>query len=251
MKFDKTISPDDHMVTASLEAYFKTTLSAAESIVRGLAANGQKAEDITCAMDFGCGYGRVYRAFPVLFPGAELMAVDLMDGAVKFCSETFGGVGVRSNEKFELDLPKLYDVCWLGSVFTHLPLSGWERLLKLLADNCKKGGSTIFTVHGSRGIEHIETVVLKRNPYLIDAEYFADMKVNLPSQGFSFTANKGGNHRHQVKMGMDVSEGTYGFSFTTKKWVEDFLSGSEEWNLMSYEPAGWGNNHDVVTVRRK
>lgn len=251
MEFDRTISKDDHMVTATTEAYFNTTQSAVESILKGLQANGKKPEDIKSAMDFGCGYGRVYRAFPLLFPNAKLMAVDLMENAVKFCSGTFGGDGIQSNEKFELDLPRAFDMVWLGSVFTHLPLVGWDKLLKLLADNCEKGSCAIFTVHGTRAIEHIEAVVLKRNPYLLDAEYFEDMKRTLPTTGFSFTANKGGNYRHQVEIGMAVTEGTYGFSFTTQEWIEAYISKNSAWDLLDYAPAGWGNNHDVVTVRRK
>ena len=104
MEFDRTISPDDHMVTASLEAYFRTTQSAVKSIVKSLRANGRTSDDVTAAMDFGCGYGRVYRAFPSLFPGATITAVDLMEDAVRFCTETFGGAGVISNENFEMTL---------------------------------------------------------------------------------------------------------------------------------------------------
>ena len=252
MNYSKEVSPEDHMVTATMEIYFRVTDAAIECILRGLRAAGINPEDVTRAMDYGCGYGRVYRAFPVMFPKAELAAVDLMEKAVTFCASTFGGTPIHSKEDFTTYLgDEPFDVVWLGSVFTHLPASSWHKLLAQLAAHTRKGGAVIFTAHGKTAIQHIENVVLKRNPYLIDKAFFDQMKATLPEKGFDFAANVGGNHAHQVKMGMSVTQGTYGFSFSTREWITELFNQHPDWIMVDYAAPGWGGNHDAVTIVRR
>ena len=250
MDYDTTIAEKDHMVTAALPAYFATSDSAAEAIRRGLKAAGKAPAHITAAMDFGSGYGRVYRTYPVLFPNARLVAVDLMEDAVRFCAETFSGTGIQSNERFEVELDAPVDFTWLGSVFTHLPEAKWQALFDLLGRLTMPGGIVIFSYHGERALVQFENGALKRNPYLIDAEDWQRIKADVAESGLEFVANKGGNYKHQRKMGMDVTEGEYGFDFNTKEWVERFIDAHDAFERVAIMEAAWGNNHDVAVMRR-
>jgi SAM-dependent methyltransferase len=251
LDFDRTMSPDDHMLTANLESYYKTAQSGFDCVMAGVNAAKRDPDTITDVLDFGSGYGRVYRALAAGFPNAKLTACDLMEEAAKFCAETFGGDYAISHEDLDqVKLPRQYDLTWLGSVFTHLPAYRWITLLDFLAAQTKKDGLVVFTSHGDRGMNHIETVLLKRNPYAIDAERFQLMRESIARTGFDFIANKPAAIKHQKDMGMDVTQGEYGFSFAQAWWVDKMIENSADWELVKYAAPGWAGNHDSVTIRR-
>lgn len=251
MTFDRTVSPNDNMMTASEEAYFNTTKQAMACILGTLSDVGRAPEDIHTVMDFGCGYGRVYRGLAAAFPEARLTACDLIKDGAEFCAATFGGTPVQSSAAFQVDFPDTYDLIWLGSVFTHLPEDGWAKLLSLLARNTNPGGIVVFTTHGTNAIRHMEEVILARNPNLIDAAFFARMKETLPEEGFAFVTSKPATYNHQIKIGMNVDRERYGFSFTTRAWIEAYFTAHPDWVLADYREPGWGRNHDSVGLRRR
>jgi len=249
--FDETMSPDDHMLTADLASYFQTARQGLTCVLDGLAAAGRSPESISTVLDFGSGYGRIYRALAAGFPQAQLTACDLMEPAARFCAETFGGDWARSSEVLdEIRLPRTYDLIWLGSVFTHLPAHRWVSLLDFLARATNAGGIVIFTTHGATAIEHIENRILARNPHMIAAERFAAMKRTLQLTGFDFIPNKPAAIRHQNDRGIKVSEGEYGFSFASEEWVARLVDRLPPWRLVKYAAPGWGRNHDAATIVR-
>lgn len=252
LAINETISPDDHMLSAgNRDAYFRTARSGLECILTGLQAASRGPHDIRSVLDFGCGYGRVYRAIAAGFPHAKLTACDLMETAAQFCAETFGGDWVKSSEDLAaIVLPRKYDLVWLGSVFTHLPAHRWLTLLEFLATAADKNGVVIFTTHGVRAIERIESFIMKQNPYMIDADRYKMMKRALPTIGFDFIPSKAAIIKHQNNMGIDVSLGEYGTSFATEWWVEQVSKRLPDWQLVKYSAPGWAGNHDAVTLRR-
>lgn len=252
MQYDKTISPDDHMVGGGAEAYFRTTDTALECILKSLADAGKDSCDIRRVLDFGCGYGRVYRALPGAFPNAELTACDLIEQGARFCAETFGGVWVKGHEDLsQIAFPEKFDLIWLGSVFTHLPSHKWDEMLSFLASITQPDGIVVFTVHGESATKFIKNVLLKRNPHMMPAERFEVMERTLPSAGFFFSPQALMNYRWSVEHGMDITEGEYGLTFTAEWWVKDLIAARTEWELVTYAAPGWGRNHDAVTIRRR
>ncbi len=238
------------MNAASVEAYFRTTRSAATAIYTALEAAEVEPTQVRSALDFGCGYGRVYRAFPVMFPNASLVASDLMDEAATFCASTFGGRAVQSNEAMTVDLGERFDVIWLGSVLTHLPRPAWDRLHALLAAHTHPGGVVIYTVHGARSLEQMEEGPLKRNPHLIEAAQWQRIKSSVGETGFEFVSQRPANHEAAINMGMNVTREEYGFCFTSRHWVCEYAAGLTDWTLVGYFDRLWGNNHDVVVLKR-
>jgi SAM-dependent methyltransferase len=251
MRIDETISPEDHMMTADQGSYLRTSRSGLDAVLTGLTAAGREPRHIATVLDFGSGYGRVYRALAAAFPDARLTACDLMEPAARFCAETFGGAWVKSKEDLDgVELPDSYDLVWLGSVFTHLPVHRWRALLDFLARVTTPGGIVVFTTHGERAIQHIENVLLKRNPYAIDQDGFAAMKESLDDVGFDFIANKPAAVRHQQNLGISITQDEYGFSFSTEWWVRRLFAERSDFDLVNYAASGWGGNHDAVTIKK-
>ena len=249
--YSMVISPDDHMLTADKSAYFRVTESSLINIRDALCAIGVANADVGSVLDFGCGYGRAYRALSYLMPNANLTACDLIADAAQYCANTFGGDWVEAHEDVSrIAFPRKYDVIWLGSVFTHLPEHRWALLLDALSATLNPGGVIVMTMHGARSIFVIETVLLERNPHAIDGNWFADMKKNLPETGFAFAPNKPAAIRHQNNMGMDVTQGEYGFSFNTPGWFADYIGKRSDLEMVDFVPAGWDNNHDVGVVSK-
>lgn len=251
-QYDRRISPNDHMLTAGEEAYFRTTDSGLDCILRGLASSGRTANDVSAVLDFGCGYGRIYRAIVAQFPEAKTYCCDLMTQASHYCATTFGGEAFEAHEELTaIRAPRLFDLVWFGSILTHLPSRRWVSTFDFLRRVTVDGATIVFTSHGDRSVEQIEQNLLQRNPHAIDAKLFTDIKTSLAATGFQFAPNKPAAIEHQNSRGIAVSSGEYGFSFTSRWWVEQFVERTSGFEIVGYIEAGWGNNHDAITVRRK
>lgn len=252
MDYDRTISPDDHMAFSGEEAYFRVTDSGAECILHGVKSVGLHLTNIRSVLDFGSGYGRVYRALPRMFPSAVCTAMELIAAAARFCAETFGGDYVVSSENLDhVAMPRQYDVVWVGSVFTHLPQHRWVGLMSFLARITSPGGVVVFTVHGEKSLHVFETHILSSMSHVMTESDFRKVQSDLPQKGFCYVPKQAADLAHGVKIGMNITPGEYGFSFNTESWVRGFIQTLPEWELVSHCPAAWANNHDVVTVQRR
>lgn len=100
-------------------------------------------------LDFGCGHGRVLRWMRALFPQAEIVASDRLRDGVDFCAATFDAVPVYSNDRYEdIALGDGFDLIWLGSVYTHLPMPLWHKLTNMLAARLAPRGLLAFSFAG-------------------------------------------------------------------------------------------------------
>ena len=122
----------------------------ADSIRRVLARHGIPLNGSTPLLDFGCGCGRVTRAFADLGPAVH--GTDLNPRLVEWCRDhlPFG--------RFEVNglAPPLpfedgrFAVAYALSVFTHLPESLQDAWMQELRRVVRPGGHVIFTTHGER-----------------------------------------------------------------------------------------------------
>lgn len=100
-------------------------------------------------LDYGCGHGRVTRFFPTLFSPSKLVAADVWDSGVKFCSEELGTIPFlisKNNPISKFD--DQFDIIICISVFTHLPPKSFEVNMSGLASVLAKDGLLLFTTHG-------------------------------------------------------------------------------------------------------
>jgi hypothetical protein len=170
-----------------------------------------------------------------------------MDEAISFCADTFGAIPVRGNDDLgKISLPAKYDVIWVGSVFTHLPVERWEALLFFLQESLASGGLLVFTIHGRTALWVIQNHTLRKSH--MSSEAFAEIKKKYKESGYSFYSYNNKHVSSLSTMGIEVSEESYGLSFTRPDWVCNYLLRFERLFLTSYNEGGWGRNHDVVTL---
>jgi SAM-dependent methyltransferase len=247
---DRTLHPNDHMVLKNPVGYFGTSVAGLSAILQGISKAKMSPSDFGAILDFGSGYGRIYRALAAAFPNSRLAALDLMADGARFCAETFGGNWFKSNEDLGLvHLPEKFDLIWFGSVFTHLPALQWDHFLNFLTTNTAPGGLVIFTTHGWTALQQIERKHQSGLRKAVDLDDLRRVREELDAQGFMFVPGRTNEIRHQKSLGMDITEGLYGRSFSTPEWVRGWISAHPAWEFVDIAESGWGHNHDVVTIR--
>jgi len=247
MEIDMTMSPNDHMLTASKEAYIRTSLSGLKCVQNAVASVNKSPETIKSILDFGCGYGRVLRALKAGYPEATITACDLMEDSVRFCAEAFNAIPVRGHEDLSrIDLREKYDVIWVGSVFTHLPVERWAELLSFFERNLAPNGVLVFSVHGRTALWVFENHTLNKSR--MSEDDFAEIKRNYKKSGYSFFNYSRSHVTSLSNMGIDVSKNAYGLSFTRPDWLCTYLLKFEKLFLSNYCEGGWGRNYDVVSL---
>ena len=102
-------------------------------------------------LDYGSGHGRVLRWLQAYWPKAVLGAADVTPDQIGFCAETFGATPILLDKPFpDIELPRTYDLIWLGSIFTHIDATSWRELILSLRRYLTKGGVLCFSFAGRR-----------------------------------------------------------------------------------------------------
>ncbi len=98
-------------------------------------------------LEFASGYGRFTRHLAKVLPG-RVTCAEVLPGASEFLAREFAVDTVESTHEPELlQLPRRYDLVFVLSLFTHLPVPMWGPWLRVLADAVEPGGILLFTVH--------------------------------------------------------------------------------------------------------
>jgi len=98
-------------------------------------------------LEFACGYGRFTRHLAHAMPG-RVAAADILPGSVEFVGRQFGVEAFPSDfEPEQIRFPQRYELVFVLSLFTHLPVEDWGRWLKVLAAAVAPGGMLVFSVH--------------------------------------------------------------------------------------------------------
>jgi SAM-dependent methyltransferase len=142
-------------------------------------------------LEFASGFGRFTRHLAPLLPG-RVTCADVMPGSAEFLRDTFGVKAFASSmEPESLVFPERYDLIFVLSLFTHLPVPVWGRWLRVLAGALAPNGVLLFTVHNEQASR------------AAGIAFDADGVRYLPS---SESPSLGGDH--------------YGTTFTTREAVE-------------------------------
>ena len=157
---DEAIDPADEMLLTiadyprvepqhDLLEYFRAGHEARLCLEHALAAAGRRLADTRALLDFACGYGRVTRHLVQALDPARIWSADVLTGGVDFVSRRFGVHGLVSHsDPARLELPRRYDVIWVGSLFSHLPRRSFAAWLTRLLDALSDDGLLVFTTHG-------------------------------------------------------------------------------------------------------
>lgn len=130
---------------ASGEILMRATLS----FVRAAAANYAEITGQTLRgkkiLDFGCGYGRMLRAFA--YYSDNVVGVDPWSESIKVCAEA-GLPNVHLSDYLPMSLPvdKDFDFAFAFSVFTHLSQRATTTSLAAIRKHVKTGGILCVTI---------------------------------------------------------------------------------------------------------
>ncbi len=98
-------------------------------------------------LEFAAGFGRFTRHLARAMPG-RVTCTDVQPGSVEFLREQFRvGAFYSSIDPTTVAFPARYDLIFVLSMFTHLPVRRWIGWLKCLHHALNPNGLLIFSVH--------------------------------------------------------------------------------------------------------
>lgn len=138
----------DHKDTP-LESYFDSGATMMQSLLEILDKIGFKIEETNSFLEFACGYGRFTRHLVKIISPQKITGSDVYKEAVDFQKNVFGVKGFYSEFNPEdITIPEKYDIIFVASLFSHLPLTTWRPWLKKLYQSLNENGVLIFSTHG-------------------------------------------------------------------------------------------------------
>src|SRR6202012_1198757 len=123
-----------------------------QSIAQSLDAIDKRLGDCRRVLDFGCGCGRTLRWMRDLAPTAALPGAGVDGGAIDWCARHFD-FGSFAATQAQPPLPYAddsFDLIYVLSVFTHLPLAAQLAWLAELRRVLAPGGTLLLTFLGYR-----------------------------------------------------------------------------------------------------
>jgi SAM-dependent methyltransferase len=230
---DRRMSPYETMPG---DNYFWVGSSAVEVVMA--ACLSSQLTEVKRVLDLPCGHGRVLRHLVRLFPTATFDACDLDASGVEFCAATFGARPVLSREDLtSVEFEHLYDLIWIGSLFTHTSADVTRKWLAFLAGLLSDKGIIVATFHGRWA-----TQLQRLTPY-IDEERWAQILAEYNATGYGYQDYAKGQ-------GHDFISGSYGISAAKPHAVVEMLEEIRGTRLYSYRERAWGDNHDVAVFGR-
>jgi len=224
------IHPDDdmkHPQDTDAAHYASVGRSALAAIGQALAAADRGFGDVEACLDMPCGYGRVLRVLAQEVRGERITACDINRTAIRFCASEFGATPLRSTPNLDRMRFGRYDLIWCGSLVTHIDERRAERLLRRFAEALVPGGVAIVTIHAEPPLT---------GPYAPLRAQIAD-------------ALREHGHFH---VPYDNALFDYGHAWHTKEYVRQVFAAvsDDAVALVSHQPRGWDDHHDVLAFRR-
>jgi cyclopropane fatty-acyl-phospholipid synthase-like methyltransferase len=228
-KVSDVISPKE---TMNNQWYFEVGENAVHVVLSALASS--HLGYVKNVLDIPCGHGRVLRHLVKAFPDAAFTACDLDADGVDFCAKEFGAIPVYSQPNLsQVRFPRIYDVIWVGSLFTHVCERDVARWLEHLSFCLSETGIIVATFHGRKAID-----MYHRVPY-ISQNSWNKIIDQYQSTGFGYEDyDKGENHEY-----IDHS---YGVSLSSPEKIMSIVQKIHQVRIFSYIEAGWADNQDVL-----
>jgi SAM-dependent methyltransferase len=232
-QLNRTLSPKE---TMNDEWYFPVGEHAIEVIAA--ACVSARIRDVKNVLDLPCGHGRVLRHLVHFFPEAKLHACDVDRDGVDFCAKTFAAHPIHSREDLtKVDFGTLFDVIWVGSLFTHTSRKITRDWLTHLSQFLTDEGILIATFHG-----RWSRYVAELTPF-IDEPAWNDIIVQYNTTGYGYRDYPTG-HSH------DYIQGSYGVSLAKPHTIVQEIEEIPGVRIHLYRERGWGDNQDVVVLGR-
>ena len=171
-------------------------------------------------LEFASGYGRFTRHLVKAIPG-RVTCADVLPGSVEFLREQFHVEGFYSHlDPLKIEYPRQYDLVFVLSLFTHLPVQSWSGWLQNLARAVRPGGLLVISVHNEAIAAHLG--------------------VTLGADGTHFIASS-----ESPSLDADV----YGTTFTTRRFVESAIGSALAGTMLLYQPFAFWGGQDGIVIR--
>lgn len=172
-------------------------------------------------LEFASGFGRFTRHLAPLLPD-RLTCSDVLPGSVEFLREQFGVDGFESSfDPHALEFPQRYEVVFVLSLFTHLPVGDWCDWLKALASAVEPGGILLLSFHNERVAD--------------------DYGVEFDDEGCFFATSS-------ESPSLDPER--YGTTLTTREVVEREIVAALGVEPLLYQPLAFWVGQDAVAIRK-
>jgi len=173
-----------------------------------MSARGNPLHDGTRVLDFGCGWGRVYRFFLRDCEPQNLIGVDIDDDCIYQCraSMPFGSFHLTSPAPPAPLADASFDLVFAYSVFSHLARSSFEAWLSDISRLLRVRGLLVFTTLKPAHLDVWRTQSADEScghyePLGRDGFDYARWKGELESGGFLHVATGGGGARSSAFYG--------------------------------------------------
>lgn len=237
---NKTIDENDQMFPRhgktydeNAQQYFRVGRSALDAIKFAMQMSNKEASDITNILDFACGHGRVMRHLRAAFPDSNITACDYTEDGIKFCAKEFEATPVLSSQDASnIHFEDEFDLIWVGSFFTHLPLESFDSFVNLLSNALKKHGLLVFTTAGNKVAK-----IVKGGEYGgYDPRHLEVVVNHFEELGFGW-------------VGQEKFSWKWGRAIIKPSWLLNRLERFHDLELVFFSEHLWANRQDVTCLQ--
>lgn len=150
-------------------------------------------------LEFAAGFGRFTRHLAHALPG-RVTCADIQPGSVEFLRDQFGVEAFYSASRpDEIVYPQQYELIFVLSLFTHLPVERWSAWLRNLHRGLKPGGLLLFSVHNEHAARGEGVVFDERGTHFIRSS--ESPQLGADEYGTTFTTDEFVNSQVQRALG--------------------------------------------------
>jgi len=209
--------------------YLKSTESLLTEVEDILGRSGVSLPQVSSLLDFACGHGRLTRFLVHRLSRNRITVSDINKEAVDFVCSTFGVKGfysVGTPEKLSYD--GRHDVIFVGSLFSHLPVTTWASWLSRLYGMLTKNGVLVFSTHGMDLYDKIAPAGRK--------------ELKTDTEGFFY-----GEATYQGEANLPPT--IYGTTYVSESYVRQVVASRGLGNLSGFYPKGLSALQDVYVIK--
>jgi SAM-dependent methyltransferase len=228
---NRLMHPEDDMMRPDVKdpqrAYFAAGEAAIQVITRSLILSRRTGVD--SVLEIPSGAGRVTRHLRAFFPDARLCVSDVNKTAVEFAARTFSAEVFEASADFSQLPEQRFDLVFVGSLLTHLPVELFVAALNWLIEATATGGMLVITLHGR--------VFTMLGQLAITPEKWQEAVTNWQSAGYGHIST-------------NEYETPYGITLSQPAWVLSQVQQDPRVRILTYEEGAWAVTQDVLVLSR-
>jgi SAM-dependent methyltransferase len=207
--------------------YLKTSAHLLSTVEDVLERSGVSLDQLGSFLDFASGHGRLTRFLVHRLSPDRITVSDINKAAVDFVRRAFGVRGFYSVAAPEhLNHDGRYDVIFVCSLFSHLPLNTWASWLSKLYSLLTPNGVLVFSTHSVNSCD--------------DLPPGEHQKLETGEEGFLFS---------DITYG-DLPPEIYGTTYVSEGYVRRVVASHALGKLIGFYPNGMSGVQDVYVIAR-